>query len=100
MATSDQIWAKLLEIGTGMGDLKAEVASCSVRIGTLARHQAAQNGNVAHIMDRLVAIELANAEDCGEENGKRHWGRIAAWVTGIVLAAAIGIGDIIAQIWG
>ena len=103
-----QIWEKLLEMTGTLGDLKSEIATCAANIlaqtiktGELAEHQREQNGNATHILNRLVALELANATDCGEIKGARHqWMIISgSLITGAALVAILTFVGIVAGWW-
>jgi hypothetical protein len=92
--TSDQVWGRLLEIADAIGDVKVQIATCASNIKAqadiltiLTGHQREANGNASAILQRLVALELAGARDCGEVSGGRRQWRIIAAV--IVVAAAV-----------
>jgi hypothetical protein len=94
--TFDQIWGKLIDITNAIGNLKVEIGTCASNIkaqseivAILAGHQKEANGRTGDILDRLVALELANAVDCGELRGaRRQWAIIAGVI--VVAAAAAG----------
>jgi len=93
-ATFDQIWDQLLRITNAIGDLRVEISTCASNIkaqaevvAILATHQKEANGNAGHLLQRLVAIEMANAGDCGEQKGARRQWAIIAGV--LVVASAV-----------
>jgi len=96
--TTDRIWDKLLDITEAIGECKIAISTCASNIkaqaevvAILATHQKEANGNAGHILQRLVAIELANAGDCGEQKGaRRQWAVIAGVL--VVAAAVAGTG--------
>jgi hypothetical protein len=102
MATTDQIWDKLLEIVAAVGDAKVAIATCAANVkaqaeivALLAAHVKESNGTAAEVMRRLTAIELASACDHGEQKGaRRQWrliaGALAAGAAGAAILTSIG----------
>lgn len=101
MATvsSNDFWKKLLEITDALGDVKVQIATCSSNIAAqadllavLSGHQRDANGNASNILLRLVALELANAQDSGEKTGARRQWVIIGGVATLLIATAAMIG--------
>jgi hypothetical protein len=92
--SEDRVWDKLLDITEAIGECKVAISTCASNIkaqaevvAILATHQKEANGNAGHILQRLVAIELANAGECGEQKGAhRQWAIIAGV---LVVASAV-----------
>jgi len=96
----DRIWDKLLELSGGMGDIRQELGgvrqgllSLKDTVKELANYQGEQNGNAKDVLLRLESLELASAEECGEQRGaRRQWLIIAGVITATsCIATTVGI---------
>ena len=96
----DQVWDRLTVIADAVGEVKVLIATCAANIlsnsnvvTVLAAHVEKSNGKVDDILDRLVSLELARAENCGDLAGSRRQWKIIAGVIGVI-AAILGSGAV------